>query len=354
MSGRRPGLGCGTALWSVRAARSDGRSDPRARPLAGTSKASRRSCRCPWAACGGRSVLGVCRSGASARRRCAACVPPSASSGAAAERVGELSAGLSAASARLAEQAPAPPLWAQAEARMEEFCRRSEVLVPDDKCPNAMWGGPREALHRTALGLLEADPRWTWMPFSVAQAALVGWAIARFGLQPFLRARMPMTSPDAPAMFVFVKTKCFDEEGGRRCEKLSHACVRRIVSFRRTACRSGWRVLSRALQGVADLGGFGWEVRALSEVVPRLRAGAAGLRPCGPRCRRCGGPAAPLGVHAYDAGQAFEACSAEQALEGLRAAWRAFESRTGAKAVSVARCGRYQARLLSSSRRHAR
>lgn len=79
----------------------------------------------------------------------------------------------------------------------------------------------------------------------------------------------------------------------------------------------------------------------MNEIANKVRCGVARLRPGQGVCRCCGGPAPPLAVSAYDAGQAFEMVTEGEVMCGYRAAWQHFAAVTGEPCISVGRGRRY-------------
>lgn len=120
--------------------------------------------------------------------------------------------------------------------------------------------------------------------------------------------------------------------------------MRRVCDFSSTPWRRGWRVISRAVQGLQQLGAFGWAVWSPSEVASALREAVEGLAPGQTCCRWCGGEAPRRCVATFDASQAFEMTPEDEVLAGLSAAWGQFRRVSGCATVSVHRGPRYRVR----------
>lgn len=251
------------------------------------------------------------------------------------------------------EAEPAPAPWASAESRMQAFLSRdpSAAFVKDDKSW-ALWRAPARTLHAMTLAMIERSAQWRRIDLCKDVIALWMWATGVVGLPPLLR-RGHVAELQAPTLWPLVKSKCFTGHGEHVCTTPGHACVRRVCSFARIPWKSGWRILARGLQGIQEHSSFSWECWSMADVAGHVRRGVAAVRPGGGVCSGCHGPAAPLSVHAFDAGQAFEMVSEVLVLLGFREAWRRFAGETAQTAISVGRGRRCWTRPGRTARRRS-
>ena len=122
-------------------------------------------------------------------------------------------------------------------------------------------------------------------------------------------------------MYVNIKSKCFRSGVGRCCEKVGHACCRRIVSWAAHPCRWIYKRTSRAIEAAIRLWGFGFETVDLSSAVRDFLAATRQLKHdhdfvhC---CYRCRLPKNPLCVWVGDAAQLFEEISRHEVARRLK------------------------------------
>lgn len=122
-------------------------------------------------------------------------------------------------------------------------------------------------------------------------------------------------------MYVNVKSKCFRSGIGRVCTKPSHACCRRVVSWRAHPCRWLYKQNARALEAAVRLWGKGFETPDLFSAVRDLRKAVDCLKhehACIQTCFRCRSPKQPLCAWVGDAAQLFEEISRTEVLRRLQ------------------------------------
>ena len=139
-----------------------------------------------------------------------------------------------------------------------------------------------------------------------------------------------------PYMYVNVKSKCFDSGVGRICNKLGHACCRRVVSWAKHPCRWLYKQNARAMEASVRLWGQGLETRDLSTAVSDFRAAVNNLKHehgCLSTCHRCGEPKPSLCLWVGDAAQLFEEVARDEVLLRLKHILRDLEASTGGYAV---------------------
>ena len=84
-----------------------------------------------------------------------------------------------------------------------------------------------------------------------------------YRLPGLLRKRVRPTGDrqcSPPLMFGFVKSKCFSDDGVRKCLKAGHSCVRRVLDMSSIPNARGWKTVARAIRGTVAEAGLGKEV----------------------------------------------------------------------------------------------
>ena len=104
------------------------------------------------------------------------------------------------------------------------------------------------------LRSVAADPMWTIHPhLSPESLQILSHAKAELGLPAFLRSGLNGSgSHKVSVVFAFVKSKCFADSGGKQCQKPNHSCCRRMIDTSQSLFSSSWKVVGRAVRGVAQ------------------------------------------------------------------------------------------------------
>ena len=226
---------------------------------------------------------------------------------------------------------PRPPEeWRAYELVMHGAAQKGRTLVPDDRDPAKAWSVRTEELVCHLLASTLEDEMWMQCP-SIQPCGVLQWLHSRafLGLPGFLRKFVQPTGGrqcSAPLMFGFIKSKCFTDDGVRKCLKAGHSCVRRVLDMSCIPNARGWKTVARAIRGTVAETGLGKEVFALRDIVTKLREKVGALQRAVPAeawtggavCRCCGKPLAPgLKMVAMDIDQAFEACRSSTVLPAL-------------------------------------
>ena len=145
-----------------------------------------------------------------------------------------------------------------------------------------------------------------------------------------------------PAMFMMVKTKCFTEQGERKCKKKAHSCWRKVAAHHLSPAKPCWKSLGRAALGALDFVQLSCDVGSMATVTQKLHASMVKLvapRAC---CEICGKKRAhSVTVETFDAGQAFEACDRDLMMRG----WACIAELLGQRFVRPVVCVKKAARL---------
>ena len=179
--------------------------------------------------------------------------------------------------------------------------------------------------------------------FGRAQACFPDWLLGR------PRAAYRSLSP--PVLFAFVKSKCFHDDGIKKCQKPNHSCLRRILDMAEIPYSRAWKLAARAVRGVVQATGCTREVFSMEAAVPMLTSGVQRLAPpwrygekcpettpvssCIGQCRCCGKAINGLAVFSADIDQAFEACRAERVTPAWSRLTRRYQDKTGCSAIYV-------------------
>ena len=215
---------------------------------------------------------------------------------------------------------PDPPKeWTKMEERMEAARLPNRCLVQDDRDRTKVWSVKPSELVYNVLYNIALDPAWKILPtVDVQELGALGYAKGVLGLPAFLTTRKgPFARTGLPNLFVFVKSKCYADDGAHTCIKPNHSCARRVIDRCAIPYRRSWRMLGRGIRGVVQ-SLSGHEVFAAKDAGVRLRDMLSHLRPpavdpdgCS-RCVRCGASlgAGDVAWLAIDIDQAFESCVA--------------------------------------------
>ena len=173
-------------------------------------------------------------------------------------------------------EAPSQPLlWRVFEADMAQAKQGTECLIPDDRDPSKAWvAQPLELAAYLLLQVLQ-DPQWR-VRMDLDADSVLTWLYARaeLGLPSFLKRLLRPKggrSIGHPAMFAFVKSKCYDNQGRRTCRKEGHSCCRRVIDMATVPYSKAWKVVARGLRGVVQASGVSRELFDLKLAVPEFR-----------------------------------------------------------------------------------
>ena len=160
-------------------------------------------------------------------------------------------------------QVRAPPAqWAELEVPLRAALRHSDVLLADDREANKAWCVDRKELFLYLTSQLLQDMHtWTFRP-GLQEKDVCALLLTKsiLGLPNWIRAGYKGVGDVRPAcLFPLVKSKCFLDSGVRRCCKVGHSCVRRVIDCSSLPHKMAWRSVARAIRTVARLGGPGCE-----------------------------------------------------------------------------------------------
>ena len=247
-----------------------------------------------------------------------------------------------------------PDRWREQEVEFRRVLREHECVLPDDRDPCKAWTVRTEELVAHLFHAFAADEMWNFkhnldtsivLPwhFGRAQACFPDWLLGR------PRAAYRSLSP--PVLFAFVKSKCFHDDGIKKCQKPNHSCLRRILDMAEIPYSRAWKLAARAVRGVVQATGCTREVFSMEAAVPMLTSGVQRLAPpwrygekcpettpvssCIGQCRCCGKAINGLAVFSADIDQAFEACRAERVTPAWSRLTRRYQDKTGCSAIYV-------------------
>ena len=247
----------------------------------------------------------------------------------------------------------APSEWTALQSPMDVVAPdlRGKAVIGDDKDQSKIWVADRDDLCRYVTECVEMDKSWAKRDdLRPRDVSVWLWARAFWGLPAWLRRGKLVTSGGVkfPTVFPLVKGKCFNVTGSRKCEKVGHSCMRRVVDCAGAPGAQGNKVIGRAGRAFLDRSGISAEVFNISTVRARLQQAMDGLSaPATCSCQRCGCVTGSVSIVTLDADQAFEACSASAVLQAWDAVERVIQERIGSRVVLVKR-GKKEVTSLSS------
>ena len=146
----------------------------------------------------------------------------------------------------------APPgQWVELEVPLEAAVRGGAVILADDREANKAWCVDRQELFLCLKSqLLQNKHTWTHRPgLQESDVCTLHLTESLLGLPDWIRAGYRGVGNIRPAcLFPLVKSTCFLDSGVRRCCKVGHSCMKRVID-----CSS----VDRAIRTVARLGGLG-------------------------------------------------------------------------------------------------
>eukprot|EP00927_Polykrikos_kofoidii_P058377 TRINITY_DN5285_c0_g1_i1.p1 TRINITY_DN5285_c0_g1~~TRINITY_DN5285_c0_g1_i1.p1 ORF type:complete len:1325 (-),score=85.31 TRINITY_DN5285_c0_g1_i1:1897-5871(-) len=241
---------------------------------------------------------------------------------------------------------PPPKLWAKAETILEPATKnKSQILVGDDRDFSKAWSINADEMNVTLFKAIYEDPSTWQIRHDLNTDDITRWMHARsvLGLPGFLR-RGQKSEVQPPRLFPLIKSKCYNNDGTKKCTRPRHSCWRRVVDMAKTPHKQGWRTMARAIRGIVENSGVGFEIFDMKNAAPRILAtieslDASRVSSC---CHSCGKALRPgLHVTTLDIDQAFEACTASQVIPAwLRIAER-YEAAHGSDRILVRRGRRH-------------
>jgi len=195
--------------------------------------------------------------------------------------------------------------------------------VGDDKGKACGWHVPNLAFTASMYTYVTNSPFW--------EVTAMTWEQANKALQHILAELIPShlhgwlsiddTTPRLPHMYITVKSKCFDPNGGgRTCVKESHSCCRKIISYASWPKRRNWQMIARAVETTLKHYSHGAEIWRLKDAAKTYRARLTTVEaqahehirgPNACTCQRCGGSKLVWEGLVADAGQFFETVTPE-------------------------------------------
>ena len=237
----------------------------------------------------------------------------------------------------------APSEWTALQSPMELVAPdlRGKAVIGDDKDHSKIWVADQGDLCRYVAECVEMDKSWAKRDdLRPRDVSVWLWARAFWGLPAWLRRGRLATSGNVkfPTVFPLVKGKCFSVSGSRKCEKVGHSCMRRVVDCAGAPGAQGNKIIGRAGRAFLDRSGISAEVFNISRVRARIQYAMDGLSaPATCSCQRCGCATGSVSIVTLDADQAFEACSASAVLQAWDAVEHVIQERIGSRVVLVER-----------------
>ena len=247
----------------------------------------------------------------------------------------------------------APSEWFALQSPMDLVAPdlRGKAVIGDDKDHSKIWVADQGDLCRYVAECVEMDKSWAKRDdLRPRDVSVWLWARAFWGLPAWLRRGKLATSGNVkfPTVFPLVKGKCFSVTGSRKCEKVGHSCMRRVVDCAGAPGAQGNKIIGRAGRAFLDRSGISAEVFNISRVRARIQHAMDGLSaPATCSCQRCGCATGSVSIVTLDADQAFEACSASAVLQAWDAVEHVIQERIGSRVVLVKR-GKKEVTSLSS------
>ena len=221
-----------------------------------------------------------------------------------------------------------PSEWQLLEDHLQQLVVSASdgIFFGDDKSATKLWSVKANELHCYMLSTLLSTPGWSITRMSLQAALAYEVGRAKACLPPFL-TRRPVTGNAAPpSMFPLCKSKCFTDDGDKKCVVQGHSCMRRVIDCSRAPFRFAWRMISRGARGVIASVCVTHELFDLDMLRPMLDARLKALShsDAGCCCARAGCASVLISpsVVVADVDQAFEACSAAS----VKPAWELFAS----------------------------
>ena len=139
------------------------------------------------------------------------------------------------------------PQRAELEVPLRAAVRDSDVLLADDGEANKAWCVDRKELFLYLTSQLLQD-KHTWTLRLGLQERVVSSGSSWLDTGWFGDIRLA-------CLFPLVKSKCFLDLGVRRCCKVGHSCMRRVIDRSPVPHKMARRSVARAIRTVARLGG---------------------------------------------------------------------------------------------------
>jgi hypothetical protein len=139
---------------------------------------------------------------------------------------------------------PLPPAaWAEAGAGMAQAVAAAGCMTLDGKLANKMWSVQPLELFAVVVESLARDPMWQLLPeVVVSSLPAVGYAKASYALPFFKRSTAGRRERSkTPLLFACVRSKWVGDDGVKRCAKVGHSCVRRVLDNCETLYSAGCR-----------------------------------------------------------------------------------------------------------------
>ena len=215
-------------------------------------------------------------------------------------------------------QIRAPPAqWAELEVTLERQCVMETFSWPTTEKPtNKAWCVYRHELFFYLTSQLLQDKHTRTFRPGLRERDVCTLLLTKsiLGLPCWLRAGYKGIGEVRPAcLFPLVKSKCFLDSGVRRCCKVGHSCMRRVIDCSSVPHNMAWRSLARAIRTIARLGGPGCEIFDISQLRFELDSMFQELDTSPSRCCwRCGCSITGISLITADVDQALEACSVHQ------------------------------------------
>ena len=241
-----------------------------------------------------------------------------------------------------------PPQWAELEVPLEAAVRNGDVFLADDREANKAWIGwncsiSRRNCCKTSIpghlrpGLQELDVCTLLLTKSGSSWLDTGWVLRGWGHSSCL----PVPTGQIQVLPGLGR--------GRRCCKVGHSCMRRVIDCSSVPHKMAWRSVARSIRMVARLGGRGCEIFVVSPLRFELDSVIEELdTPPSRCCWRCGCAMSCVSLITADIDQAFGACSSSAVLPARRRISQTYESRFSSNSILVRRGRRELCKLGSS------
>ena len=148
------------------------------------------------------------------------------------------------------------------EVPLKAAVRNGDVILADGREANKAWCVDRQELilYLTSQ-LLQDKHTWTFRPeLHERDVCTLLLTKSILGLPGWMCAGYRVVGDIRPAcLFPLVKSKCFLDSGVRRCCKVGHSCMRRVIGCSSVPRKMAWRSVARAVR-MARFGGPGCDI----------------------------------------------------------------------------------------------
>ena len=216
------------------------------------------------------------------------------------------------------------------------------TICGDDKGASRMWRVKTKELHAYMVSSLLEAPGWTLTCLTLSTVRTFELARAAASLPRFLTRRLDRKH-ELPMAFPLFKSKCWGDNGSRKCSTPGHSCVRRVINSGSVPFKASWQLVSRAMRAILlklDVTNELHDLSSFRTTFDRRYQAIQHSRHSTTTCLCCGVPLSGVTLVTADIDQAFEACTTSSVMPACRFFLAAYRHVTGLNEVKVHRSKR--------------